>query len=261
VDLPVIGGSSLYTVYFSKGVTLEAEVLASFLREPGAGGKVMQVYRRDETGLTAAAALRAALAGASAGAAAAVSLQDVVLEGQADAAFWRALQAAKPDAIVLWLGAQDLDLPQALGGAGPTPVYLSFSQLGSQRAEALSRPGDNLRLVYPSDLGPKHDTRLLRHKLWLHNKGIPGSDEAVQANAQFAMTLLSDVLGHMADSYSRDLFVERIEHVLGQTPAASIYPQMSLGPGQRFAAKGAAIVQLSDGEKSKPKLLSTWLVP
>ena len=73
--------------------------------------------------------------------------------------------------------------------------------------------------------------------------------------------MVSDVLGHMMDSFSRDLFIERVEHVVGQTPTASIYPTVSLGPGQRFAAKGGSIVQLLDAEKKELRALSGWIVP
>jgi len=83
----------------------------------------------------------------------------------------------------------------------------------------------------------------------------------VQVNAQFAMTVVSDVVGHIMDSFSRDLFVERIEHVVGQTPMASVYQNVSLGPGQRFAAKGGSVVQVLDADRKQLKALSGWIVP
>jgi hypothetical protein len=97
--------------------------------------------------------------------------------------------------------------------------------------------------------------------MWLHAKNIALTDEPTQINTQFAMTVLSDATGHLMDNFSRDLLVERIEHMVAQTPSPSIYQGVSLGPGQRFAAKGSSIIQLRDAEKSKPKLLSTWIVP
>jgi cytochrome c553 len=257
VDLPVVSGANQYTFYLSKGITLEAEVLAKYLHEQGLAGNVVQVYRREEqAGATAAAALRAALtAGASS------VLEDRVVEGRVDEALWRTLYASKPSAVVLWLGEQDLGPPPALPKTESPPIYLSSALLGGRRAESAAAAGWNARLVYPSDLSPKHETRLLRSKLWLHNKGIPITDEAVQVNTQFAMTVVSDVVGHMADSFSRELFVERVEHVVGQTPAASFFPQVSLGPGQRFAAKGGSIVQLLDGDKPGVRAVSGWIVP
>jgi hypothetical protein len=256
VNTPWLGEGNLYTFYFSRGVTLEAEVLASYLQSQSEKGRVVQVRRAEGPGATAAAALRAALR-AEGG----VTVEDQVFAGTADAAFWKGIAASKPAAVVLWLDAQDLGEGRALGALSEIPSYLSFQMVGGKRPEWAQAAGSNFRLLYPSDLPPRRDARLLRNKMWLHNKGIALGDETVQFNTLFAVTVASDVIGHMADNFSRDLFVERAEHTVGQMPAASIYPQMSLGPGQRFAAKGAAIIQLSDAEKSKPKLLSTWIVP
>ncbi len=254
VDLPVIAGANNYNFYFSKGVVLEAEVLAKFLREQGDSGKVIQVYRRDDAGATAAATFRTALA-------AGATLEDQVLEAPANEAFWRKAYEATPRSLVLWLGAEDLDGVQPPNSDAAPALYLSSNLLAGRLPAATSKAGANVRLVYPSDLPPKREARLLRDKLWLHNKGIPITDEAVQVNTLFAMTVVSDVVGHIMDSFSRDLFVERIEHVVGQTPMASIYPSVSLGPGQRFAAKGASVVQVLDASKGQVKAVSGWIVP
>jgi mono/diheme cytochrome c family protein len=254
VDLPVVATGNNYTIYYSRGVVLEAEVLAKFLRDQGEAGKIVQVYRREDASAAAAAAFRAALkTGANS------SLEDQVLEGPATEAFWQTLAGVKPDALVLWLGTQDVAGAVALGPASPA-VYLSFNLLGGKRPGAAPKEGANIRLIYPSDLPPKHEARLLRNKHWLHSKGIAIVDETVQINTQYAMVLVSDVLGHIMDSFSRDLFVERLEHAVAQTPMASVYPQVSLGPGQRFAAKGSSIVQIGTDEKTW-KAISPWIVP
>ncbi len=253
VNLPVITGTNDYTVYFSRGVVLEAEVLAKFLSDQGGTSRIVQVYRRDEAGPVAAAAFRAALP-------AAVTIEDQVLEGPASEPFWQRVSAAGPGALVLWLGASDLVGAQVPGGQA-SAVYLSSNLLSGRIPDAFIAAGTNVRLVYPSEPPPKREARLLRNKLWLHNKGIPITDEVVQMNTQFTMTVVSDVVGHIMDSFSRELFVERIEHVVGQTPMSSVYQTVSLGPGQRFAAKGSSIVQVLDAENRQPKPLSGWIVP
>lgn len=254
VDLPLVTGANNYNFYFSRGVTLESEVLAKFLLEKGDPGKIVQVYRRGEIGMVASTSFRAALP-------AGTVVEDKILEGPADEVFWRSVFAAKPAATVLWLGAQDIGVAQVLDSSESLPVYLSFDALGGKLPTAAIKAGSNVRVVYPSDLPPKHEARLLRTKVWLHNKGIPIVDEAVQINTQFALTVLSDAIGHIMDSFSRDYFVERIEHVVGQTPSPSLYQSVSLGPGQRFAAKGSSIVQVEPGEKVQLKPLSGWIVP
>ncbi len=252
VDLPEIAGENFYNFYFSRGLTLEAEVLAKFLREQaGAPTSVLQIYRPDESGLAVSAAFKAAVP-------AGLALQDLKLEGAADAAFWQKALAGNPGAVVLWLGKADLEaLPPTASAA--IPVYGSYALLGGKVPGALANAGTNVRLIYPSDLPPRHDARLLRTKMWLHSKNIALTDEFTQINTQFAMTVVSDAIGHMMDSFSRDLMVERIEHIVAQTPSPSMYQSVSLGPGQRVAAKGSSVVLL--GEKGQLKILSDWIVP
>lgn len=252
--VPVVAGFNNYNFYFSKGVQLEAEILAKYLLDKRRPGKIAQVYRRSETGSAAAVAFRNALPSGSA-------LEDHVLEGRGDEAFWRTVRAGNPDVVVLWLGASDLRDANTLGVDVSRPVYLSFESLGGKLPPSGIKAGQNIRLLYPSDLPPKHEARLLRSKIWLHNKGISVIDESVQINTLFAMTVLSDAIGHIADSFSRDYFAERIEHVVSQTPTPSLFQTVSLGPGQRFAAKGGTIVQVIDGEKITLKAISGWIVP
>ncbi|RFO95090.1 hypothetical protein DIC66_20245 [Rhodoferax lacus] len=249
--MPQLQGGNQYNLYLSRGAALDGEVLASYLAELNEGGTVVQVYRRSESALVAAAALRRGM-GADAG-----RLQDLVLDGPPDAAFWDKAYAAKPGAMVLWLDASDLQAAPSAPAA--LPVYVSYALLGGKLPGQAFVEAGNVRMVYPSDPPPRHESRLLRSKIWLHNKGLAVSQEAVQINTLFAITVASDALGHMMDSFSRDFFVERVEHVVGQTPAPSMFRSVSLGPGQRFLAKGASVVQL--GTTGPQKALSPWVVP
>ncbi len=255
-DLPVLSGLNNYTFYFSRGAVLEAQVLAKFLREQGDSGTIVQVYRREDggAGAVAAAAFRAALAPGTV-------LEDQVLDGPANDAFWRRMHGTSAGALVLWLGAQDLAGVQTQDGSATPVLYLSSQLLSGRLPQALNGAGANVRLLYPSDLPPQRDARLLRNKLWLHSKGIAITDEVVQMNTQFTLAVVNDVVGHIMDSFSRDYFVERVEHAVGQTPTASVFQNVSLGPGQRFAAKGSSVVQLPHADNPQMKPLSGWIVP
>jgi len=62
VDLPVVAQRDFYPVYFSKGVLLEAELIARALQEPPPAERahrLVQIYRIGDIGADAAAALRA----------------------------------------------------------------------------------------------------------------------------------------------------------------------------------------------------------
>jgi hypothetical protein len=46
-----------------------------------------------------------------------------------------------------------------------------------------------------------------------------------------------------------------------KTHGTSIYPHLSLGPGQRFASKGAYIVKFAEGNSTRIIADSAWIVP
>ena len=225
--LPAHGVPNAYTMYFSDGLLLEAEGIGRMLAAGHAAGHVTQVYRAgDEASRAAAAALRRALAGTS------LALDDQVLDGApADARMGRAGDAA----VVLWLGTSDL-------GARPpeAPAVLPRSL-----APAALPPGwEAARRVGAWDSGPAHGRRVRRVLDWMAARGIPVSDEAVQVNAMFAMSMMGEALMHMLDSFSRDYLLELIEHEVNVSVLPSMYPHLSLGRDLRVAAHE---VYLDDG--------------
>lgn len=255
-DLPVTHADNFYTVYFSRGIALEAAALAQFLDQRRDAGRVIQVYRAGETGAVAAQAFRTALTGADR------RLEDRPLVGEPGAAFWRELASTPSVATVLWLGSRDLaaaTLPG--GGAATSPVYLSAALLDGQ----LKPPGvEQALLTYPWEVPATRELRVRRSTLWLRQHGQDSADESVQAvavNTLFAITVAGDALAHMQDSFSRDYFVERVEHNMTTTLMPSFYPHVSLGPDQRFASKGAYIVRTEAAPSRALTAVSDWIVP
>jgi hypothetical protein len=86
-------------------------------------------------------------------------------------------------------------------------------------------------------------------------------DERVQTGAFFAATLASDALKEVHGYYTRDYFVEKIEHMVDNSVTTSVYPRLSLAPGVRFASKGCYIVRLTDVDPPTLIAVSDWIVP
>lgn len=264
VDFPEVTETGYSSVYFSRGVTLEAEILAQYLAEAGHGGKagtVVQVFRDDGIGSVPAQALRKALQRRG------VAVSERQLAGNAPVppAFWENLPGRdRPDSIVLWLGDDDIRRLVEAGKppAGLANIYLSASLLAFRRPALPDAWLARARMVTPfePDAGPEQ--RLPGLKFWLRAKNIPLRDERVQANTYFAATLAGDVVTHMADNLTRDYFLERIEHMTGKSsPSATLYPRLSLGPGQRFAAKGGYVAGFAADAVSRLVPVSGWIVP
>jgi len=259
ISLPVIDGG-YYTVYLSKGVFLEAEALAKYLADKGKQGPVMQVYRRDDaTSVAAAQSFQRALSAKTG-----IQAQDHILEAAQGAANWQPLTGQKTAAtLVLWLTAQDIrDAEKPIAAESQAQnIFLSSTLLDGKQQNLASLGDERVHVIYPQDLPLKRDARLLRIKSWLHNKGIASSEEKVLMDTYFAVSLTADVVGHMLDVYSRDFFLERIEHMTGNTVTPSLYPHISLGPDQRFASKGSYIVKPVGEDGKQLKAVSEWIVP
>lgn len=263
VDYPVAEGAGYYSLYFSRGIALEADVLAKQLAEPRSGkGRIVQVFRDDETGRLPAQALRLALQRRGIDA-----LDDYLVsgEGAVSAGVWsRLLRATRPSTLVVWLDSTEVQGLAATGAppAGLQTVYLSASMSSSMPHTSLPDGWlDRVRMVYPFALLANRERHLARMNVWLRARQIPLADARTQANAYFAATVTGDAVAHIGENFSRDYFIERVEQMTETSLSPSIYPRLSLGPGQRFASRGGYIVGFPRDADGVPVPVSDWLVP
>jgi ABC-type branched-subunit amino acid transport system substrate-binding protein len=262
VDAPVVSGPGYYTVYFSRGVALEADVLARHLSgapDDIRGGPVVQVYRDDETGNAAAAAFREALSRCGAS-----GLRDVRLPADGDPPdriLEEAVGGDHPAAVVLWLREPDLRrFADRTGGASwPGRTYLSSTLAGTAAPAALGAPKGTVYLAHPFAL-PKGKGERDRARLWLSARKVPLGEERLQNNAFFAAAIAVDAMDQLLDFFSRDYLLEKVEHMVETAVPPSSYPRLSLGPGQRFASKGSYILRYAP-ETGGFVPEGDWIVP
>lgn len=257
VDLPIVAEQDFYSLYFSKGVLLEAELILRALDHASSPvRRVVQIFREGDIGEPAARALEAAMA------------------KKGIASFSRALRAGDPgpeiaarlgglkagDAVVLWLRPEDLaQLPPA--PAEVSAVYVSGLMGGMENAPLAPTWRSVSRLAYPLNLPALRKVNMNFPLGWFGVRHIPVVAERVQTDTYLACAILSETLGHMLDSFVRDYLVERVEVLLGHRLVNAHYPRLGLAPGQRFASKGGFIVHFA--EPLGPRLLADgeWIVP
>ena len=261
-DTPVISEVDFYTAYFSKGITLDAEVLANLLKKTTAKVKnspIIQVFRENGKGVIAAKALRGALQNSDT-----LRLQDIVVPDTKEftPAFWDDLfKELDTGILVLWLNRAEVE---SLGGIKKFPphitaVYESANLIGETIPKLPDATKAKLYLVYPWELPKAREAQLMRVKSWLKAKQIPFDDERLQANTFFSVQVLAEVIMHLLDNFSSAYILERVEGMLATLSSNSIYPHLSLGSGQRFASKGSYIVEVSPDGQLTP--VEGWIVP
>jgi hypothetical protein len=140
-------------------------------------------------------------------------------------------------------------------------IYLSSNLTASHRTGLAADDKGLVRLVYDQDIPQVREARLDVVKRWMNSNGLTLSDEKVQMNAYLAATVTGLLMSHMRDTYSREFMLERMEHLLGNSLETSIYPRLSLGPGQRYASKGNYIVEVAGAQDWQLHPVSDWIVP
>jgi len=255
-EVPVDAEHDFYSLYFNKGVLLEAGLIAKRILEPTSGkvAKVVhQIYRAGDSGEAGAQALASLLKSHG------ISVVNHILAtGQSAAEAQRAVSDV--DAFVLWLRPTDIS---ALGSAPTTSAAIFISGLmgGLERAPLPAGWRDRTNIAYPFDLPEKRRVPVDFARGWFSIQKIPVVAEQVQVDTYLACGLLAETLGHMADTFVPDYLVERIEDMLGHRILTGYYPRLSLAPGQRFASKGGYIVHFVGPTGIKLAADSGWIVP
>jgi len=289
VDLPPVKEQAFYPVYFSRGVALEAEVLAKHLLDKGGQRpqRLVQVYRDDYMGRGAAQAMKRALAGSG------IALEDRVLQDAEPESLRRALSGINAkDNLMFWLRPANL---AALDKVTPVPVaaaYFSGRLAGGEHGPFPAAWKGSARLVYPYELPEKRVANLSYFHQWLKLRNLALVDEPLQSEIYFSLNFMTDTLAEMLDNLYRDYLLERAENMVnrreggkaedevrardsvilrgksggsmaiqGKSEGTTIYPRLSLGPSQRFASKGGYIARFASIDGDRLIAESDWIVP
>lgn len=259
VEVPVDAAGAFYSLYLSKGVLLEAELIASRILDSSSGKraqKVHQIYRTDDSGESGAHALAALL---KAGGITVVS--HVIAPGLPKEKVTEALrEAVGADALALWLRPADVAL---LGGqpTGHAAMFLSGLMGGLEHSPLPSDWRERTLVTYPFDLPASRRTRVDYPLRWFSIHHIPLVAEQVQVDTFLACGLLAEALNRVINTFVRDYLVERAEGAPEHLVMTGYYPRLSLGPGQRFASRGGYLVRFSGAEGTGLTADQDWLVP
>jgi hypothetical protein len=216
LELPPAIGKDRYSLYFSRGVALDAEVLAQQLRQaaPGSVSRVVQLLRDDPVGRGAAQALQQAMTGSG------IAVQTRLVDGSGAAALRQALRGTGAgDALVLWLRPADIAALAEIAPPAVTSIYLSASLSNGEHGYPPAWKAV-AHLVYPWELPARRELNLAYFHAWLKSRHLPLVDEAMQSQVYFALTFFTDTQAEMLDNLYRDYLLERAEDMLSRREAS-----------------------------------------
>ncbi|MFJ1210395.1 cytochrome C [Burkholderia pyrrocinia] len=260
VEVPVETDHDFYSVYFSRGVLLESDLIAKRILDeagarppPQAVKTVWQVYRTGDNGERGARALAAALKAHG------IAVSNRAL-GSGDSVARALRRLPRDDVLVLWLRPPDLAALAHVPPASDT-VFMSGLLGGLDNTPLPTSWRGVTRIAYPFDLPEGRRVRVDYAFGWFSIRQIPMVAPQVQADTYLACGLLAETLSHLVDAFVREYLVERIQDMLERRILTGYYPRLTLAPGQRFASKGGYIVRFAGPDRLKLSADGGWIVP
>jgi hypothetical protein len=165
---------------------------------------------------------------------------------------------------IVWLSRPELETfwGPFSGSPGAQRLYLSTTLFGTDLQDVPPAAADNVYFVSPQELPDQVDRLLLRSTGWLRAKRIYAPEhKRVQGNAYFALKLAGGSLKALYGYFSREYLLEQIEHMVDNAVYTSVYPRLSLAPGQRFVAKGCYIAKPSSDGTGRLEAVTRWVAP
>lgn len=205
---------SFYAVYYSRGIALEADALAEFLKEHATPKpkRLVQVFRDVAEGKGAAAAMAAALKES------AIPVENRPLPAGSADALPQALANLQPeDVVMLWLRRSDIAALAAVAPPQGNPVYFSAILGGGEHAPFADAWKAKAQLVYPYELPDKRLLYVRTFQSWMNMQKLAIVDEPLQAEVFFAVRFLTDTTSEMLDNLFNDYLLDRLENMLSKS--------------------------------------------
>lgn len=242
---------SFYSLYFGEGTALEASALVKYLEEflPQAG-TIVQIHGPGPAEIEAAEQVEALLP--------AQGVHSFSLRAETADELSAYIVDRSPDVVIAWVSDDAVRSLGSLSAMPGTTLFLSSTFIRDPQSLPADLPEQTL-LLHPFQIEPlAQQSRRLR--AWARTRDIELSALRVQANTFFALALVGDAIQHIRSNFSREYFLEKIEHGADRILVSSAYPNISLAPGQRYLQKGCYIVHASEiaSDSMNDPL---WIVP
>jgi hypothetical protein len=256
-----IGTDDFYTLYFSEGLHLEARVIAADLAGQKKPTRVLQVFRPEQKGAFGASSFRETVARIDGMAVAEWALKE-------GARFTRSelldrVKEEGAEAVVVWLPPDELEGVNLEGTEQVIAdyIYLSSSLLGGIFSHVPPTLGKRVKLVHPFVLPQHQKVVFSRAGHWFKNKNIPTNNHRIVGQTYYACMILAEGFMHIKRHFYRDYLLDALDHRNAKSIYSVNYPRLSFGPGQRYLAKGAFIIENPESGGKDSPAPATWIVP
>ena len=246
-----------YNIYFSRGRELEGEAMATFVASRNKGGaEVRQYYLEDRLGAASAVAfLKASEFYGSRVISQGFATKEKLIEALGQCC------EKNVDALIVWPGAASADVVAPLQGKGFRKVPIVGLPSDALEPAKSAGAGKNFRFAWPYEKPGVVHPREFDVRAWMSARKVPVSNPRLQFESYFALTMIEHSLQHLLGDFNREYLIELIEHEAEKNLNVGTHPTLALGPGQRFASKGAYVMRLDADSEYGYSPDSDWIVP
>ena len=260
VDHPDASANNYYSLYYSKGAALEAEVLAKHLQEQASNKPMHVLHLINDTYLDDKTAdiITQNLSRTNN-----VKIDRQVVSSTAAIEAPVFYDNGNPyDVIILSLpNSQISKLVKKLNSQGDANKtrYYAFSnvRLDANCIDSIQRSNLDFFIVTPYVDQTMQKRKMLRASVWAKSRKIDISDPRILSDTFTAFMITGNALRHLRGNYYRDYLLELLEHKVERAVVSSLYPRLAIGPGQRYAAKACRIEKIGDTLEA----VTPWIVP
>lgn len=255
-DLPVVSGSSWYTLYASKGYYQEGEMAARFIASQYAHRdekRILQIVVEGDEGEALSSGFDQTWAEAGVGTVETVRLPEVPDAAQ----LALLLRKYRPATAVIW-GGPGLNRALAENEKLLPQVVVSSRYLGKAMWEIPETVREKTFITYPYRLPEDEKSFRGYGEIFLLKKPAAKDEKRIQSRTYSLLHVFLLGLKELKADFYRDTLLD----LIGMLPDQNVpdFERFTFGPGQRYASKGCYLVQLGPG--AEPKLIrrSDWVV-
>ncbi len=221
-----------YSLYFSNGVQLEAEVLLkSWLTGSEKPSRVVQLVGSNPRAQAAAQISRERFTKAG------LAVQDLAWSASSADALGAALSGlSSSDALMLWMSSEELETLTHRLAAPLSSVVVSATFASADLASWTQAWRNNAWLLQRLELPPMRAANLARFEDWRKYRNLTLVDEKMQSEVYFAVNSFSWMLTSMLNNLHTDYLIERGESTLSLREATQVQEEVQakmMGGGGR----------------------------
>lgn len=250
-----------YSFYFTRGLELEAEVLAAYLEKRSPAPRtIVQISFTDSYGEVPSNSFTKAVNRW-------ISPSNLELVEVSDVATFVkeinriSVRYPEIDVLVIWPGEYVSDVITALQKNPPKTnvIAMSSNALDAWRSQQSLVNSDRYLFSYPYELPAAYHPRAYMVHAWMRSNHIEVTYPILQFQTYYMLTLLDHGMRNLRGDFFRDYLSELIESEAESNLNNGTHPVLGLGPGQRFASKGGYIVTID--AKTGVRAVSKWIIP